>query len=354
MVDTWSYELVLICAIQAAKGMLYLHSQSPPICHRDLKSSNLVVDNHWVVKVTDFGMSRIVPDNTSGEGGDIPRQSLQIGDNIRDSIDHEMTSNLGTTAWCAPEIFTSSNKARYSLPVDVYSFGMVLWEMWERKRPYEHLPSRFDVIDAIKAGNRPEISENCPTGLRSLILRCWQFEPARRPKFSYIVRYLKEELARVQRQRNISGRNFLTDLLSPLTRDNSQQYKSTSPEINSQSYPSESSNTSFSWRYNSNRSLSPVKPVSGVSSTNPLNESLISKQESSETYSSSTSTALPPQPPPPPAVSWRDRYVMRFSGWNAASPDDGLPPSLTNPGNSGSGKNSKKIINGEASYIEDV
>lgn len=47
---------------QAARGMLYLHSHQPPICHRDLKSSNLVVDDHWVVKVTDFGMSRIIPE----------------------------------------------------------------------------------------------------------------------------------------------------------------------------------------------------------------------------------------------------------------------------------------------------
>ena len=59
--DIWTYELVLTCALQAARGMLYLHSHQPPICHRDLKSSNLVVDDHWVVKVTDFGMSRIVP-----------------------------------------------------------------------------------------------------------------------------------------------------------------------------------------------------------------------------------------------------------------------------------------------------
>ena len=55
----------------------------------------------------------------------------------------EMTSNLGTTAWCAPELFTSSTTASYSLQVDVYSFGMVLWEMWERKKPYEELQSRY-------------------------------------------------------------------------------------------------------------------------------------------------------------------------------------------------------------------
>ena len=65
--EIWTYDLILTCALQAARGMLYLHSHTPPICHRDLKSSNLVVDDHWVVKVTDFGMSRIVPEGAIDE-----------------------------------------------------------------------------------------------------------------------------------------------------------------------------------------------------------------------------------------------------------------------------------------------
>ena len=59
----WTYDLVLRCALQAARGMLFLHAQASPICHRDIKSSNLLVDDHWVVKVTDFGMSRILPES---------------------------------------------------------------------------------------------------------------------------------------------------------------------------------------------------------------------------------------------------------------------------------------------------
>ena len=308
--EVWTYELVLICAIQAGKGMLYLHSQSPPICHRDLKSSNLVVDNHWVVKVTDFGMSRIVPENSVGEGKDQGPER-----NSFFSQDLEMTSNLGTTAWCAPEIFTPSEKARYSLPVDVYSFGMVLWELWERKRPYEELPSRFDVIDAIKAGNRPPISESCPTGLMSLIQRCWQYDPARRPKFSYIVRYLKEELARVQRQR-VAGasstveRNFFTDLLSPLSTPN----KLTQGGVDDKS--------ASPWH---GKLFGASKSSSGRSS---LQETLLSPKDgnvdSQELGRTLSKSALQQAPP----VGWRDRYVMRFSGWRASSPDMGLPPSL--------------------------
>jgi serine/threonine protein kinase len=301
--EIWTYELVLTCALQAARGMLYLHSHSPPICHRDLKSSNLVVDDHWVVKVTDFGMSRIVPENVQnrekglepnagiatshplgprkfslgaspkfimnwatgnspaaqtssiargktvarnvaadseaedketsdwdGEGGE--RHSTNTMDShdqghaplsdytnnsatnslYRKSHKHsagsrlsqfnpEMTSNLGTTAWCAPEVLVAGMKTRYTVKVDVYSFGLVLWELWEKKRPFEELTSRFDIMDAVRAGKRPEISANCPPSFRSLIQRCWQHEPSRRPMFKYIVRYLKDELARVKRQK---------------------------------------------------------------------------------------------------------------------------------------------------------
>ena len=310
--EIWTYELVLTCALQAARGMLYLHSHSPPICHRDLKSSNLVVDDHWVVKVTDFGMSRIVPENVqdrekgvlsgasagtnnqassytlgsrkystsaspagrkfnmlgwgggggpstsvnspsvetrkqlslltpeeeaakieaedAGErpsmdsmqdynphGGDVIGRSNQSGLTVKNpnasrlsTFNPEMTSNLGTTAWCAPEVLVSGQKTRYTVKVDVYSFGLVLWELWEKKRPFEELTSRFDIMDAVRAGKRPEISANCPPSFRSLIQRCWQHEPSRRPMFKYIVRYLKDELDRVKRQKGTSLANNST------------------------------------------------------------------------------------------------------------------------------------------------
>jgi serine/threonine protein kinase len=320
--EVFTYELVLACALQAARGMLYLHSHQPPICHRDLKSSNLVVDDHWVVKVTDFGMSRIIPEkvqnkemgigvdrdddtdtnrdsfrsdfgmpnapsahparerstvvnpfhassssmnsigpvgkssasvsasgpltpqhlpggsrmNSSFLTGDytpttanmstnyetdrvseISRSSSELniytgvvgkdaaGHNRYSSFHPEMTSNLGTTAWCAPELLTATSTTRYSVKVDVYSFGMVLWELWEKRRPYDELQSRFDITDAIKGGKRPHISDSCPPAFRSIMQRCWQAEPARRPTFKYIERYLKEELARVRRQKHMNN-----------------------------------------------------------------------------------------------------------------------------------------------------
>lgn len=171
-----------------------------------------------MVKVTDFGMSRIVPENVqdlekglavdtavggtakassaAGSGaagsstasGASDERDLESADETKlhelrrssyvmpaaadraegrlSSFNPEMTSNLGTTAWCAPELLTSTSRSRYTIKVDVYSFGMVLWELWEKKRPYEELTSRFDIIDAIRDGNRPPISDNCPPSYR--------------------------------------------------------------------------------------------------------------------------------------------------------------------------------------------
>lgn len=59
------------------------------------------------------------------------------------------------------------------LQVDVYSFGVVLWELWERRRPFEDLRSRFDIADTVTAGGRPTIGRGCPSPYAALVRRCW-------------------------------------------------------------------------------------------------------------------------------------------------------------------------------------
>ena len=75
----------------------------------------------------------------------------------------------------------------------------VCWEMVERRRPFEQLPSRFDVVEAIRRGDRPALSPGCPALLQSLIQRCWHQQAARQPTFRTVERYLRDELARVRR-----------------------------------------------------------------------------------------------------------------------------------------------------------
>lgn len=381
--EMWSYELALACALQAARGMLYLHSHSPPICHRDLKSSNLVVDDHWVVKVTDFGMSRMVPEklqdieigliaddsgNNDGtqedernsfEGSGRPsldsaRESA-VGD-VRQSFNPMMTSNLGTTAWCAPELLTSSNKTRYSVKVDVYSFGLVLWELWERKRPYDDLYSRFDIIDAIRAGRRPPISPSCPPALRSLIQRCWHGQPARRPTFSYIVRYLKDELARIKRQRLASSSSmssggismrWVTGGYTPPTMPPSSVGESSAPTMNalhnvsSDQETNINGSTSSSWRRFLDNSVDEV----GTSPAATGGKSWV-VHDFRRTSSSGTGASPASDSPHGPVGkgTWRDRYVMKFSGWQASRPDTGLPPSVSGPAPQGARRQSSQSV----------
>jgi Protein tyrosine and serine/threonine kinase len=122
--------------------------------------------------------------------------------------DPHMTGNLGTVAWAAPEMFSSnaSSTAVYSLPADVYSFGVVLWELWERSgKPFAQYSSRFDIIDAVLAGQRPAMSSTCPRIYAALMRDCWQQQPQRRPTFAEVVKVLELELASAEaHERKIS------------------------------------------------------------------------------------------------------------------------------------------------------
>eukprot|EP00613_Pedinella_sp_CCMP2098_P011304 CAMPEP_0171653430 /NCGR_PEP_ID=MMETSP0990-20121206/39547_1 /TAXON_ID=483369 /ORGANISM="non described non described, Strain CCMP2098" /LENGTH=225 /DNA_ID=CAMNT_0012232843 /DNA_START=39 /DNA_END=717 /DNA_ORIENTATION=- len=104
-----------------------------------------------------------------------------------------MTSNVGTVAWCAPEIFAKSGSetSSYSLAADAYSFGMVLYEL------FDYYPSRFDIADAVcLRGERPPVESALLTkeqpALRSLMEKCWSRDPDMRPAFDEIVDTLEE------------------------------------------------------------------------------------------------------------------------------------------------------------------
>jgi serine/threonine protein kinase len=118
---------------------------------------------------------------------------------VEDGGGVQMTSNVGTVAWAAPEIFAGENIASYSLACDAYSFGMVMYELAERRAPFDHLNSRFDIMDVVLQGGRPEILstlllEDQPA-YRALMERCWSQRPDMRPTFFEIVESLEEMYA---------------------------------------------------------------------------------------------------------------------------------------------------------------
>ncbi|TKY54243.1 Serine/threonine-protein kinase EDR1 [Spatholobus suberectus] len=154
-------------ALDIARGVNYLHHCNPPIIHRDLKSSNLLVDRNWtVVKVGDFGLSR---------------------------LKHETylttKTGRGTPQWMAPEVLRNEPSDEKS---DVYSFGVILWELATEKIPWDNLNS-MQVIGAVGFMNqRLEIPKNVDPRWASIIESCWHSDPACRATFPELLERLRE------------------------------------------------------------------------------------------------------------------------------------------------------------------
>lgn len=156
----WPWELVKRVAAGTARGMCYLHGGSPPVLHRDLKSANILLDESYTAKLADFGLSRL--------------KAVQSG----------MTGNCGTVQWMAPEVLCNEI---YAEPADVFSFGIILWEMLTKECPYDGMSPIQCALSVLNKNNRPEIPEWCPQPLRALIENCVEKNPHSRPTFSQIL-----------------------------------------------------------------------------------------------------------------------------------------------------------------------
>ncbi|XP_017774124.1 PREDICTED: mitogen-activated protein kinase kinase kinase 7-like isoform X2 [Nicrophorus vespilloides] len=145
---------------QCAKGVDYLHSMKPkPLIHRDLKSPNLLlIDEGRHLKICDFGTAADKSTN--------------------------MTNNKGSAAWMAPEVFATSN---YTEKCDVYSWGIILWEVLSREKPFSNEDNAFQIMWAVHKGSRPKLIEGCPQIIESFMLKCWDGEPSKRPTMKEIV-----------------------------------------------------------------------------------------------------------------------------------------------------------------------
>ncbi|KAL7112227.1 hypothetical protein ACP275_05G138900 [Erythranthe tilingii] len=152
-------------ALDVAKGMNYLHSSHPIIVHRDLKTLNLLVDKNWVVKVCDFGMSR-----------------------LQHHTFLSSKSAAGTAEWMAPEVLRSEPSNEKS---DVYSFGVILWELATLQVPWTEMNS-MQVVGAVGFQNRRlEIPPIVDPLVSNLISDCWNTDPQARPSFAQIITRLK-------------------------------------------------------------------------------------------------------------------------------------------------------------------
>lgn len=100
-----------------------------------------------------------------------------------------MTAEVGSVVWMAPEVIKHN---KYSVAADVYSFGVIMWELCMRKIPYDGL-SQVQIMLGIAQGTlRPEISKKAPPAWNDLMCRCWAENPDDRPTFAEILKELKE------------------------------------------------------------------------------------------------------------------------------------------------------------------
>ncbi|KAL7586257.1 uncharacterized protein LOC111908357 [Lactuca sativa] len=158
----------LLIAMDVAFGMEYLHGKN--IVHFDLKSDNLLVnlrDPHRpICKVGDLGLSKV------------KRQTL-ISGGVR-----------GTLPWMAPELLNGSSSL-VSEKVDVFSFGIVMWELLTGDEPYADLHYGAIIGGIVSNTLRPAVPESCDPEWRSLMERCWSAEPSERPSFTEIANQLR-------------------------------------------------------------------------------------------------------------------------------------------------------------------
>eukprot|EP00727_Mastigamoeba_balamuthi_P005961 m51a1_g1985 putative pas domain-containing protein tyrosine kinase (696) ;mRNA; r:1140065-1153448 len=153
-----------------AAGMAYLHGSNPPIIHRDLKSSNVLLSASMQAKVCDFGLTVIAHKHGS-------------------AAEHRDDSVLGSLLWSAPEVV---DQGLFSTKSDVYAFGVMVWETVMRELPYSDTNPVL-VATRVVEGHRPQVGPEFDSvqPLRLLMEECWHQAPAARPEFAEIITRLE-------------------------------------------------------------------------------------------------------------------------------------------------------------------
>ncbi len=151
-------------ALDISKGLSYLHHQN--ILHRDLKSLNVLLDEHMKAKLCDFGLAKVKTESSSQSNN----------------------GAAGTLLWMAPELF--QRRAVCTKETDVYSLGMTLWELASREIPFKDASNQAIARSWIEKGDREDIPKDTPPQIAKAITFCWSQEASNRPTCDQVVESL--------------------------------------------------------------------------------------------------------------------------------------------------------------------
>ncbi|XP_014640636.1 PREDICTED: ankyrin repeat and protein kinase domain-containing protein 1 [Ceratotherium simum simum] len=163
-----SWQLKFRIIHETSLAMNFLHSIKPPLLHLDLKPGNILLDSNMHVKISDFGLSKWMEQSTRMQY--IERSALR-----------------GTLSYIPPEMFLESNKVP-GPKYDVYSFGIVIWELLTQKKLYSGF-GMMTIIIRVATGMRPSlqpVSDEWPGEAQQMVdlmKRCWDQDPKKRPCF---------------------------------------------------------------------------------------------------------------------------------------------------------------------------
>ncbi|XP_069328365.1 receptor-interacting serine/threonine-protein kinase 4 [Eulemur rufifrons] len=156
---------------ETAVGMNFLHCMSPPLLHLDLKPANILLDAHYHVKISDFGLAKC--------------------NGLSHSHDLSMDGLFGTIAYLPPERIREKSRL-FDTKHDVYSFAIVIWGVLTQKKPFADEKNILHIMVKVVKGHRPDLPPVCRARPRAcsnlirLMQRCWREEPRERPTFQEI------------------------------------------------------------------------------------------------------------------------------------------------------------------------
>ena len=183
----FSFLDIIRIARSIAEAMVYCHEEAIPgsmVLHRDLKPDNIGFTLDGTVKIIDFGLAKIIEKASVGSG--------EV---------YAMSGETGSLRYMAPEV---AEGLPYNSAVDVYSFGIILWELNAGKKPFEGLNRELFYERIVHGGERPPLSRKWPKELTNLMMECWDTDIKNRPKFCDVIGRLDDILSQ---EKGGSGRD---------------------------------------------------------------------------------------------------------------------------------------------------